>query len=273
MNNTFNINRFALLLRRQWLEFGKIFLITLGVAFGVIATFYLVSFWPVFLDSSVPYVRVGFREPLFVIFGFLFITVVASSYFAHLGQKPKTIIELLLPASTFEKFLAGVFFTAILSVLGYILVFYLTDLALMTKLRNIPTGADTERYYLQTIDGKDISVDRYVYVFDVLKNNMFLPFYMAPLFVTSVFLLGSVYFDKFHYIKTAIAVMLFSGIAGYVFAKAAEFLMSNRRPIGMPGFIIGRGTHTVELIITLVVLLLTVVFWAITYVRLKEKEV
>jgi hypothetical protein len=106
-----------------------------------------------------------------------------------------------------------------------------------------------------------------------MKNNMFLPFYIAPLFVTSIFLLGSIYFEKFHYIKTAISVMLFSGIGGYIFGKAAEFLMSNRRPIGLPRFLIGRGTNNLELIIMLVVLLLTVIFWAITYVRLKEKEV
>jgi hypothetical protein len=273
MNDTFNINRFGLLLRRQWLEFGKIFLITLGVAFGVIATFYTLNFWPVFVYDSLSYVSIGFREPLFVIFGFLFITVVASNYFAHLGQKPKTIIELLLPASTFEKFLASVVFTAILSVLGYILIFYLTDLVFMTKLRDIPTGINSGRYYTQTVDGKELNIDRYVYLFDAMKNNMFLPFYIAPLFVTSIFLLGSIYFEKFHYIKTAISVMLFSGIGGYIFGKAAEFLMSNRRPIGLPRFLIGRGTNNLELIIMFVVLLLTVIFWAITYVRLKEKEV
>ena len=273
MNDIFNINRFGLLLRRQWLEFGKIFLITLGVAFGVIATFYSLNFWPVFFYDSLSYVSIGFREPLFVIFGFLFITVVASNYFAHLGQKPKTIIELLLPASTFEKFLASVVFTAILSVLGYILIFYITDLVFMTKLRDIPIGVNSGRYYPQTIDGKEVNVDRYVYIFQAMKKDMFLPFYTAPLFVTSVFLLGSIYFEKFHYIKTAIAVMLFSGIAGYVVAKVAEFLMSNRRPIGINGFLIIRGTNTLELIAMFVVLLLTMAFWAITYVRLKEKEV
>lgn len=273
MNDTFNINRFGLLLRRQWLEFGKIFLITLGVAFGVIATFYAVNLCPVFLENSVPYVGVGFREPLFVIFGFLFITVVASNYFAHLGQKPKTIIELLLPASTFEKFLASLVFTAILSVLGYILIFYITDLVFMTKLRDIPNAVNTERYYTQTIDGKDISVDRYVYLFEALKNNMFLPFYIAPLFVTSVFLLGSIYFEKFHYIKTAIAIMLFSGIAGYVVAKVAEFLMSDRHPINMNGSMVVGGRNTIEILIMALVFLFTMVFWTITYVRLKEKEV
>ena len=40
MNNTFNIQRLGLLLKRQWLEFGKIYLITVAVALGVIITFY-----------------------------------------------------------------------------------------------------------------------------------------------------------------------------------------------------------------------------------------
>ncbi|RZL46113.1 MAG: hypothetical protein EOO93_26330, partial [Pedobacter sp.] len=40
MNNTFNINRFGLLLRRQWLDFGKIYLIILVVIIGVIIGFY-----------------------------------------------------------------------------------------------------------------------------------------------------------------------------------------------------------------------------------------
>jgi hypothetical protein len=272
MNNTFNINRFGLLIRRQWLEFGKIFLITLGVAFGVIAAFYLWHLWPAFIAESVTYVNVGFREPLFVIFGFLFITVIASNYFSHLGQKSKTIIDLLLPASTFEKFLAGVFFTAILSVFGYILIFYLTDLVLMAKLRAIPVSTDSERYYRQTVDGLEVNVDRYVYVFEAVKKGTFTPFYIAPIFFTSIFLLGSIYFEKYHYIKTTVSAMIFSGIAFYLVFKAGSFFMNNRRPIEPNGFIIGKNTQA-ETLLMLLILFLTMVFWAITYVRLKEKEV
>jgi hypothetical protein len=272
MNNTFDISRFGLLLKRQWLEFGKIYLITLGVAFGVIATFYLYSLWPLLAYDSDHFISVNFREPLFVIFGFLFITVTASNYFAQLGQKSKTIIELLLPASTFEKFLAGVFFTAVLSILGYIIVFYLTDLVFMSKLRAVFHDINSDRYYNYGEGEQQVVVDRYDYIFGALKREMFLPFYAAPLFVTSIFLLGSIYFNKYHYIKTAIAVMIFSGIATYLIGKTGELLMSNRRPIEMNRFIIGKDTSA-ESIILLIVLALTLVFWAITYVRLKEKEV
>jgi hypothetical protein len=272
MNNTFDINRFGLLLRRQWLEFGKIYLIILGVAFGVIAATYLFTFWPIYAYGSDQFVSASFREPLFIIFGFLFITVIASNYFAHLGQKPKTIIELLLPASTFEKFLAGVFFTTILSIVGYILVFYLADLVFMSKMRGMFQEAGSERFYNYNSGGQEIILDRYGYIFETLKRGMFLPFYAAPLFVTSVFLLGSIYFNKYHYIKTTIAFMIFSGFAGYLVVKAGEFLMRDRRPINMNGFIVGRKTDA-ETWMLITILVLTFVFWAITYVRLKEKEV
>ena len=87
MNNTFNIQRLGLLLKRQWLEFGKIYLITLAVALGVIITFYGFSTWSIIAEDR-PFSpwALNFREPFFLIFGFLFITVIASSYFAHLGQ-------------------------------------------------------------------------------------------------------------------------------------------------------------------------------------------
>jgi hypothetical protein len=272
MNNTFNINRFGLLLRRQWLEFGKIFLITLGVAFGVIAIFYLVALWPVLAYENDQNISLTFREPLFLIFGSLFISVIASNYFAHLGQKPKTIIDLLIPASTFEKFLAAVCFTAILSVLSFVLIFYVADLAFVSKLRSIYSGKITTTSFQDGV-GRIITVaDSYPYFFNKLRHGMFGPLYFAPAFITSIFLLGSIYFNKFHYIKTAIAVMLFSGIAVYIVANTAEFLMKNRRPIDANGFIVGRHTNA-EVLMVLLILLLTGIFWAITYVRLKEKEV
>ncbi len=139
MNNTFNIQRLGLLLKRQWLEFGKIYLITVAVALGVIITFYgfLLSSYFIYHSRQPDYYSLNFREPLFLIFGFLFITIIASSYFAHLGQKPKATIDLMIPASTFEKFLTSIFFTGILSTVSFVIIFYLTDLAFVSKLRSI----------------------------------------------------------------------------------------------------------------------------------------
>ncbi|MEJ7560682.1 MAG: hypothetical protein WKF66_20395 [Pedobacter sp.] len=271
MNNTFDINRFGLLLRRQWLEFGKIYLITLGVAFGVIVCFYLFCLWPIFAYGHDTGSRLSFREPLFVIFGLLFITVVASNYFAHLGQKSRTIIDLLVPSSTFEKMVAAILFSVIIVTLSFIVIFFLTDLAFVTKLRSL--GELKSAVTIDNVPRVDYKVVEFAYLFRSWEGFKYAPFYFAPILTSSIFLLGSVYFNKFNYIKTAISLMLFSGVAGYIFGKSSEFLTRDRIPTDPNGFIIGREAGLIEYLLLSVFMLLTIIFWVITYVRLKEKEV
>lgn len=256
MDNTFNFKRFGLLLKRQWLEFGRIYLISLLVALGVIVTFYSFSLWSdLILEKQYSRRDLNFREPLFLIFGFLFITVIASSYFNNMGQKPKAIIELMIPASTFEKFLAGVFFTGLLNTLSFLLIFHLVDLAFVMKLEAI-TGIKSQEELMYL----------YKYIWHIPGFVFLIPF-----FVTSIFLLGSIYFNKFHYIKTAISVMIFSGIWTYIVMNTTEYLMKGRVPVGQRNW--NDGRQDVQIWITVVLAVLTLIFWAITYVRLKEKEV
>jgi hypothetical protein len=275
MNNTFNIQRFGLLLKRQWLEFGKIYLITLAVALGVIVTFYSFSLWGYITEVQPFHERsLQFREPLFLIFGFLFITVIASNYFAHLGQKPKAIIDLMIPASTFEKFLTGIIFTALLSTVSFIVIFYLTDLAFLAKLKSIYHINNSTTSFTDA-DGNTVTnvADNLAYFFS--KNSgdaIFLPIYYVPFFVTSIFLLGSIYFNKFHYIKTAISVMVFSGIWTAIIIKSGKLLFDDRSPINQTTRNVS-GKDNVELWLTLLLVVLTLIFWSFTYVRLKEKEV
>lgn len=271
MNNTFNFNRFGLLLRRQWLEFGKIFLITLVVALGVIVAFYGFSTYFAFENPTTfaPH-KLDFREPLFLVFGFLFITVIASSYFAHLGQKSKAAIDLMIPASTFEKFAAGVFYTAILAVASFILLFYVVDLAFITKLRSVFSSTITSTSYTDANGTVTEVKDNVAYFFAKNNPNKFTPIYMVPAFVTSIFLLGSVYFNRFHYIKTAISVMIFSGIWTFIFVKTVEGFMRGKVLIHHDG---NNSKDIAEPLVFAGLLLLTLIIWSITYVRLKEKEV
>jgi len=260
MNNTFNIQRFGLLLKRQWLEFGKIYLITLVVVFGVTVAFYGFNIFP--LERFRGPHDLGFREPLFVIFGFLFITIIASSYFAHLGQKPKAIIDLMIPASTFEKFLGAIIFTSLMSTISFLLIFYITDLAFISYLKSNLTevGAKEILFITEKEFISDFRELRFVY--------------MLPLFVTSVFLLGSIYFNRFHYIKTAISVMIFSGIWTYIIYNSGRFLFDNKILIHNEDGRLGWLERSyIEMYMILLLALLTYIFWAITYVRLKEKQV
>lgn len=255
MNNTFNTHRYALLLKRQWLEFGKIFLITLLVATGVTVAFYGLTLLPLEEVGFVDH-RLGFREPLFVIFGFLFISIIASSYFAHLGQKSKAIIDLLIPASTFEKFLAGFFFTSILSILSFLLIFMITDWAFVSYIKS---------HFKSTQELEELA--KIKTFFSRNEINSFVPVYVMPFTVTSVFLLGSTYFNRFHYIKTAICVMIFSGLWTYIVFNAGDALMSDKVAINR------HGKNDVEWLIFAAISLCTLAVFYITYVRLKEKEV
>lgn len=272
MNNTFNIQRFGLLLKRQWLEFGKIYMITLLVALGILVAFYSLTLWPYIMQMEHFSARqLNFREPLFLIFGFLFITVIASSYFAHLGQKPKAIIDLMIPASTFEKFLGGILFTAVLATASFTLLFYLTDLAFVAKIRSVYHSTTTATSFTDEAGKVTTVTDNIAYFFT--KNEIFKPLFVAPFFITSIFLLGSIYFEKFHYIKTTIVVMIFSGIWTAITVKAAKELFEGRVRVNEEVAFRMNERSTAEILLTLLLLFLTAVFWSITYVRLKEKQV
>lgn len=258
MNNTVNIQRLGLLLKRQWLEFGKIYLITLAVALGVIITFYSISLYGFITGDGPFYERsLGFRAPLFLIFGFLFITVIASSYFAHLGQKPKAIIDLMIPASTFEKFLTSVIFTSLLSTVSFLLIFWATDFAFVSKIKGMSDDYSNEA----------------VYFFTSHKPKEFTSiFLLTPFFVTSIFLLGSIYFHKYHYIKTAICWMIFSGSWTWIIVQTADELFKGKIMITHNNYM-SNPKLWAEIGSFAIMSILTAIIWVITYVRLKEKEV
>ncbi|WP_316737904.1 hypothetical protein [Pedobacter aquatilis] len=268
MNNTFNINRFGLLLKRQWLDFGKIYLISLVVLAGVLIAAYA-------LNTNVPkrihytdaqnYFMMTFRIPVFVIVGMLFISIVASTYFAYLGQKPKAILDLMIPASIFEKFLAGIFYSAIVGLFSYLLIFYLTDVSYTAYINSQIDALKASSSTVLEVKGAR------TFLAEVAPSQKVFNYFIAmPFLLTGVFLLGSIYFDRFHYIKTAVSVMVFAGIATYIVAKVADILTKNMVMMNHTYYKDKSDELTIFLIITI---LLTFVIWAIAYIRLKEKEV
>jgi hypothetical protein len=274
MNNTFSIQRFSLLLKRQWLEFGKIYLISLVVVLGIFLCFYGFNYYSITNfkgHAAFSYRVLFFRVPLFIVMGLLFTSVIASSYFAHLGQKPRAIIDLMIPASTFEKFMGSIFFTSVLGIGSYLLLFYLTDLAFVVKLRGWYESSGNP----MLLNGQKVALNEIFPLLFVRQDaSSFIPVYIFPFFLTSIFLLGSIYFERFHYIKTAIVVMIFSGIWFAIIMKSGKLLFEGRIPIDndqMKHMFSDR--NTAEYLITILVVLLTLILWSITYVRLKEKEV
>ncbi|TDQ09873.1 hypothetical protein [Pedobacter metabolipauper] len=267
MNNIFNIGRFGLLLKRQWVEFGKIYLISLFVVAGLLVAFYAFNIpsnenLPMFDNGRL---RLQFRLPLFIILGFLFISIVSSGYYAVLGQKARSIIELMTPASTFEKFLAGVLFTGVLTIFCFILIFSVTDIMFMNYMEKTLTFP----HFNDPVMGTFKSASIVSFYTEISKDNVFPYFYAVPFLVTSVFLLGSIYFNTFHYIKTAISVMVFISVLSYFTYKVGSWI-HELYPVTGGGYHASKNNALTYILIGSI--LITLIFWITTYFRLKEKE-
>ncbi|WP_140938171.1 hypothetical protein [Sphingobacterium lumbrici] len=268
MNNTFDFNRFFLLLRREWINFGKIYLISLAVVTGVIAAFYGYN-----INEQLTYghgswtATLSFRPFIFIFLGLLFLTMISSGYFADLGQKPKAIIELLIPASKLEKFLASIVYTVILTIGSYFLLFYLIDFAFVSYIRTFAT----ETMSIAQEDGTQVVIDNIVYFFNQPFPKPTKFFLFLPFLLNSLFLLGSIYFRNFHYIKTAISVMIYVacwiGLVVFIMNRATSDTIVvgigfwQQYEINILKILCGTG------------IILTLIFWFLSYLRLKEKEV
>ncbi|NRF39107.1 hypothetical protein [Pedobacter foliorum] len=275
MNNIFNFNRFWLLVKRQWLEFGKIYLISLLVIAGVFVLFYLWNFPDPDKDyhyNSDGFLNLNFRIPLFLTSGFIFISVIASSYFSMLGQKAKAIIELMAPASSLEKWLCGLFYTSILSVFSFLLVFYIVDLTFVTSIEksigHITVSTASGAYPIP----KTGVVGIRTLFSELLVHKEMRSMYGIPFMITSIFLLGSVYFNRFHYIKTAVVTLLFCSGLIYALVKVGMWLTLHKVQDSAN---FGYRSHNDEVFTFILIgtAFITLFFWTITFYRVKEKEV
>lgn len=267
MNNTFNINRFGLLLRRQWLDFGKVYLGTLVILIGVL----VVAYWMLMPDIKNISLNIwkspnlGFRYLLFIFFGFFFTSIIASSYFNNLGKKADTIIELMIPASTFEKFVTGVFYASIVSACSFLLIFYLVDAAFVAYFNGQINHMITLNAELKPAQTMVEEVFQDPKTLNYFKYNM-----VSPFTVTGIFLLGSIYFKRHNYIKTATTLILFLVLWVTSTIYTMKLVTDGTVWVGNSYW---QNERNIMQIFGIASLLITIAFYITVYIRLKEKEV
>lgn len=207
----------------------------------------------------------------------------ASSLFAELGNKAEGINYLSLPASHLEKLLCALFFGVFLFFIAYTLTFYIVDIPMVEianrskmggHLFGFPAPGQPTGFELVNVFAKVVGTAPGIPV------RLFMLGYFA---IQSAFVLGSVWFTRYSFIKTIVAVLVFLLIQ-MLFQRVLE----TRVPHGW--FIAGwfnwrqflpdGSVHTVRLplwlqdsLFFLMEYSLPFVFWTITYYRLKEKEV
>ena len=258
---------------KHWAENRRRYLLS------IVAFMSLIMVWYVFVmltDEQNPLAK-GLQDITFYFSLFIIGPFYASQFFKSLGSKSKAVDYLMVPSSTLEKTIVGIFYVVILFPIVFIATFYLVD-AIAVSFANL---------FHPSYNGNTTNSAHITNVLD-LDGGRFNPApYILLLFfgIQSAFLLGSVYFAQYSYVKTAISLSLvcliiaFIGIylpsqsmpRGGFFRSPVEYMIysgnwEDRKMVALPAWI---G----EVLKYIFLYAFHPIFWITTYFRLKEKEV
>ena len=276
----FSWSRWTQLVSKHWAENRKPYLLSLlGVA-GLLAVWF--SFI-LLMDKSTP-MNVIYQYMTYF-FG-LYITgsLYASTLFAQLGSRRDGIGFLALPASQLEKLVCAILFGVLLIFVAYTVIYYAVDIPLVRVANRLIASAP--RNYPNT----DIRVPA-MRVYNVFtgdygpgfEKEMHL-FLFAFFSVQSAFLLGSVYFSRFPFIK--MVVVLAVGFLAMMAIQANLILpllpsgwhngwteWFSRDDAGNIAKIVALPPYAEKTVMVFIQWVPPVLLWIATWYRLKEKQV
>src|SRR5882757_4567826 len=205
MNQTFDFYRWRMLVGGHWAENRKRYLLALLAMGGMLAAWYgfllaIDKFGPVNLFMQYTAYYCG----LYIV-GCLF----ASTIFAELGEKARAIQYLSVPASHLEKLLCGILFGVVLFFLAYTLIFYIVDIPMVSMANRII--AREHQHWPGTLEpiGNVEVLNLWNNKWAPVPDKRFHLILLGYFAIQSTFLLGSVYFARWAFIKTIVAVLVF----------------------------------------------------------------
>jgi hypothetical protein len=260
MNNTFDLQRFGLLLSKHTKENARTYLLSLAVLAAILCSF--LTFVTYANDGYLgPHLQATFYLVFKILSGAMFTSVVFSEY----GSKKKAIPLLTLPVSNLERYLVSWIYSYVIFQVLYTFCFYLVDFTVLS-IADLTAVQKNEVVNIITIE-----------------DSKFFPGLMIFTFVHSVFFLGAIFFQKLHFIKTGF--VFFAGVLGLIlfngpllliiFGGKAEFsppFDSIRILEGKNGIALHPAPETV-FIPWILIVVMALILWVGAYFKLKEKEV
>lgn len=276
----FSFSRFRQLVALHWGSQKKLYLLALPAIAGLLIVW---GAFLLFMDNFNP-IDDGMQAFTYYWGLALVGCLYSSTIFAQFDNKAHGIAWLAAPASALEKLLCGLLFSTIVVFVGFTLVFYLVDTPLV-KIGNelierqqrlwpggYPVAPNPVWSVLHGLPGKNPDSD-----FHVLLALYFI--------LQGMFTLGSVYFERYAFMKTIIAFLVFA----LVLLASDKQLTLHILPHGWKPFTLtndwitnGDTLRVKEVRVSpwitgpLALLLLAgipPVFWIATYFRIKEKQV
>lgn len=281
MNQVFDLKRWLLLVGKHWSENRKKYLLSLV---AMVALFVIWYSFVLLLERQNPYpeeMQVATYYIGLAIVGCLF----ASMFFSEVASGPKAMHFLSVPASIFEKLLNAFFYGVVLFFICYTLIFFLVDFT-MIKIAN----GLAERYWSEHDPSR---VWRRMEVANPFGKpygagpelpNIYFYFLLIYINLQSAFILGSVYFPGYSFIKTCISLLVLFLFVVFYFVFLANSLMPPggfsdgffAYSIREEGAVVRGSILPLWTRVTLTYLFkygFLPLLWFATYFRLKEKEV
>lgn len=248
----------GLLIRKQWADHSKLYLLAVVAIFGLMAiAFYLWSLSENH-DPASTYV-------ILIVAMFLGGSIFASMMFADLSQRTTGIYFLSVPATHAEKLVCSILYSQVLFNLVILISFFILQPITLSLVKLNP-----HMHFHSDMARSE---------FSMLAKHITLGYLSLQAF----FLLGSVYFQRFAFIKTVVGGLLI----GVVFVLFIAYLIKPIFPshVEMHGifelrtdegqdssFSYSLPAWQTYLMRYAVQYIWVPVFWAATYFRLKEKE-
>jgi hypothetical protein len=272
MNQFFSFKRFSLLVSKHWADNKKRYVLSMVAFVGLLVAWFVFT---ILVDSRFP---MGTGIQMITYFFSLFVvgSFYASQYFRDLGSRSRGINFLLVPASAFEKVLCSLLYTVILFFVVFTALFYLVDVLMVSITRSFvvmdyPKG---EGGILNVFESAKLPFDGKSTI------NILLIFFA----IQSVFLLGSVYFSKYSFIKTVISgfVVFFIGFfffyflyemmpnGGYSNGFLTSYLINGN---GKDDYLVSIPSWVGKILYYFLMYGIAPFLYIVSYFRLKEKQV
>jgi hypothetical protein len=269
MNNTFDFNRFSLLVKRQWVENKKIFLMAVVILLGLGIVLYSSNMS--FITGEV----LALQGRMTILIGCFFLT---GTFFTNyilkdFANKNDGTNLLLIPASHFEKLLSASSYIFIIFPIIYLLLSYILD----TTFVNIGNSIMSS-YNSGDVIKNDVK-NQYLLLYLFNSKTLNLDVLMGIwLMIQSSIMVGSIHFEGWAYIKTAFTgfILFFSMylIAGFAFETLVTDL-AHKVEINSNAYSQIKPTHDMlnNIIFMALKYVFTPILLLIAYFKLKEKQV
>ncbi len=261
MNQIFNFHRFQLMLKLDVSEKGRGYLMMAGLLIVLLLLF----MFPMVLtkEHSDVYIFLhGLALFMVVIFGSSLYT---NQAFSQYGDPSTGISAIMIPASRLEKFLSALILN---------LIFTIPLMLLFQKL------------HITLIDHANASFPEGMLKYKPLPEDMLTFFLCLYIMIQGVIFLGSIYFKKLSYIKTAITFFItYMLVTAINLWEANHFTSYPSKLVTFPfsswrvsyyslnkNYLIGFPPDYQYVVYAFPVFLL-LAMWFIAYIRLKEKQI